>query len=31
MVNTITECDKLRKNTIVVNGIRELTMNEATA
>ena len=31
MVNTITECDKLRKNTIVVNGIRELAMNEATA
>ena len=32
MVNTITECDKLRKNTIVVNGmIRGLAMNEATA
>ena len=31
MVNTITECDKLRKNTIVVNSIRELAMNEATA
>lgn len=31
MVNTITECDKLRKNTIVVNGIRELAMKEATA
>lgn len=30
MVNTITECDKLQKNTIVVNGIRELAMNEAT-
>ena len=31
MVNTITECDKLRKNTILVNGIRELAMKEATA
>ena len=31
MVNTITECDKLRKNTIVVDGIRKLAMNEATA
>ena len=29
MVNTITECDKLRKNTIVVNGIRELAMTNA--
>lgn len=26
----MTECDKLRKNTIVVNGIRELAMKEAT-
>lgn len=32
MVNTIIECDKLQKNTIVVkNGIKELAMNEATA
>ena len=31
MVNTMTECDELRKNTIVVNGIRELAMKEATA
>lgn len=31
MVNTITECDKLPENTIVVNGIRELAMKEATA
>ncbi len=31
MVNTITECDKFRKNTIVVSSIWELAMNEATA
>lgn len=31
MVDTITECDKLRKNTIVVNGIMELAMKESTA
>lgn len=28
---TITECDKFQKNTILVNGIRELAMNESTA
>lgn len=27
----ITECDKLHKNTIVTNGIKEFSMNKATA
>lgn len=31
MVHTITECDKLQENTIIVNGIREFDMNKATA
>jgi hypothetical protein len=31
MIHTIIECDKLRENTIIVNGIRELAMTKATA
>lgn len=31
MVRIITECDKLRENTIILNGIKELAMTNATA
>lgn len=31
MITRIIECDKLRENTIVTNGLKELAMKEATA